>query len=185
MRKLLNDVGLFHRLSEVPIQDSPQFPAQERQELRLSLIREEVRELEKANEEQNLVEVADAIGDLIYVAVGMALEYGIPLADVWDEIQQSNMNKVHDGHVLRREDGKILKPLGWKPPNVAGILARRLIKVGTKVVAKDTIYDSKVQSGTPGEVVDIVNDRLLVHWHLDNNLSEIIEVEYSAVLLCA
>lgn len=72
---------------------------------------------------ENLAEVADGIGDTIYVLCQLARSLGIPLGKVWNEIQRSNMSKVGaDGTVKRREDGKVLKPEGWTKPDIHGIL---------------------------------------------------------------
>jgi predicted HAD superfamily Cof-like phosphohydrolase len=70
--------------------------------------------------ENNIVEIADAIADSIYVLIGTALEYGIPLDAVWGEVQISNMAKVDldTGKVRRREDGKVLKSEGWTKPDI-------------------------------------------------------------------
>lgn len=62
-------------------------------------------------------EVGDGLVDLIYFAVGTALTYGLPLDHMWDEVQRANMSKLIDGRIVRRADGKVLKPPGWRPPN--------------------------------------------------------------------
>lgn len=67
---------------------------------------------------ENLVAVADDIVDTVYVLMQLAVTLGVPFDQVWDEVHRSNMAKAIDGKVLRRHDGKILKPEGWKPPNV-------------------------------------------------------------------
>lgn len=125
MRGLLTDVGAFHRATDTPVLSKPRFPSDERVRLRLDLILEETRELLEATMVEDIVEVSDALADLIYVAVGAALEFGIPLDKVWDEVQRSNMAKVdpETGRVKRRADGKILKPDGWQPPDIAKVLA--------------------------------------------------------------
>jgi predicted HAD superfamily Cof-like phosphohydrolase len=64
-----------------------------------------------------LAEVADGLADLIYVAVGAALELGIPLAAVWDEVHTANMRKTTGE---KRADGKQMKPAGWVGPDVMG-----------------------------------------------------------------
>jgi predicted HAD superfamily Cof-like phosphohydrolase len=73
---------------------------------------------------KSLPDIADAIADSIYVLVGTALEYGIPLDRVWNAVQAANMAEVDPvtGLVRKRTDGKILKPDGWLPPDIAGIL---------------------------------------------------------------
>ena len=67
----------------------------------------------------DMEKAADALADLIVVEVGMALELGIPLDRVWDAVHASNMQKVHpDGTIHHRDDGKVLKPEGWTPPDI-------------------------------------------------------------------
>lgn len=72
---------------------------------------------------RDTVEVADALGDLIYVIYGMALELGIPLSRVLDEIQASNLSKLGaDGQPIYREDGKVLKGPDYFPPDISRAL---------------------------------------------------------------
>ena len=151
MKKLLSDVAKFQaaydapchasRAAAVAAEDMP--PA--RIQLRLGLVFEEFSELAEAHglymenvksiykgavalqtpELQDMPEIADGIGDLIYVLVGMALEYGIPLDHVWDEIQRTNMNKFPDGKVLKNpKTGKVMKPEGWTPPDIKAQLLK-------------------------------------------------------------
>lgn len=71
----------------------------------------------------NTILVADALVDMMVLIVGTGLELGIPLDRVWDEIHRTNMAKVGtDGSVRRRADGKVLKPDGWKKPDIAAML---------------------------------------------------------------
>ena len=92
-------------------------------ELYADLIREEFDEFCAATSK---VDRADAVIDLIVVLIGYGHSMGWKLAALWDEVHRSNMDKVDPatGDVRRREDGKILKPTGWTPPDVAGVLAR-------------------------------------------------------------
>ena len=92
--------------------------------LRYSLIQEELFELDDAMDDGNLVEVADALGDLLFVVYGTAVEYGIDLEPVFAEICRSNMSKVNPetGEVELRPDGKILKGPWFSPPDLAPIL---------------------------------------------------------------
>ena len=92
--------------------------------LRESLIREEFEEYLEAIAAGNLVEVADALADLVYVLYGTAISYGIDLDRVIDEVHRSNMSKLDaGGHPIVREDGKMLKSALYSPPDVAGVLA--------------------------------------------------------------
>lgn len=124
MKKLMDDVRAFHEACDVPVLETPQVPAPERQNLRWKLIKEEYAELFASWCRDDLVGMADALADLIYVLVGTALEYGIPLDKVWDAVQAANMAKVdtETGKVRKREDGKVLKPENWQAPDIAGIL---------------------------------------------------------------
>lgn len=95
--------------------------------LRVTLIEEEVEELKLAlrgfdkfgvrlTSEQQVVAVADALGDISYVTVGAAVTWGIPLGEVFDEIHRSNMTKKAEN---RRADGKVLKDVDYEAPDVA------------------------------------------------------------------
>ncbi len=97
----------------------PGIPADSRKDLRKALINEERCELEAAINTDDLVGIADGIADLIYVAVGTALEFGIPLPRVWAEVHRTNMLKT-GGAV--RPDGKILKPSDWVAPDIKSII---------------------------------------------------------------
>lgn len=72
---------------------------------------------------ENKALLADGIVDSVYVLLHTANSLDIPFDLIWEEVHKSNMAKVNtDGTVSRREDGKVLKPEGWKPPNVFGVL---------------------------------------------------------------
>ena len=122
MREAFRDVLEFHRkLAPHLIGRFPKMP-EEKNRIYLTLIDEEHKELKEAVEANDIVKVADAIGDLCYVAIGLAVTCGIDLPSVWDEIHASNMAK--EGGPTR-EDGKILKPEGWEPPNIGKALAEQ------------------------------------------------------------
>lgn len=131
--KSIDQVREFHAAMGQLIGDTSA-PAFDRVPLRLGLIAEEFKELCEScgygvdieywairDADVDVVEAADALADLRYVTEGAAVEWGIPLDAVTDEVHRSNMAKV-GGPV--REDGKILKPPGWTPPDVASVLAR-------------------------------------------------------------
>jgi len=122
--KWIKYVKKFHELYNVPINDKPTF-VKNRVQLRLDLIQEEYLELCEACFSEDLIEVADALGDLIYVVIGMSLEFGIPLEKVLDEIQKSNLSKLDNGKVIRREDGKVLKGPNFLSPNIEEVLNGR------------------------------------------------------------
>ena len=99
------------------VKTEPEFPDFSTRELRLELIREEYEELEEAIENRDLVEVADALTDLLYVIYGAGHAFGIDLDACYTEVHYSNMSKLGpDGTPLKREDGKVIKgPEFWEP----------------------------------------------------------------------
>ncbi len=109
----------FHRKLGVHVEARPGFPADPVVALRLSLLREEMAELERAIADCDTVEVADALADLVYVTYGTAISFGIDLRPVFEEVHRSNMAKVGGGS---RADGKVLKPPDWMPPRIRQIL---------------------------------------------------------------
>ena len=116
-------VRAFRAMAGLPCGERPAFPALDRRALHMELIDEEVAEIQLAEDADDLVGVADGIADAIYVLVGMAVEYGIPIERVFAEVHRANMAKRRpDGSVVKRADGKILKPEGWAPPDVARVL---------------------------------------------------------------
>jgi len=90
------------------------------QTLRYRLIEEELEEFREALIREDIIEVADALGDLLYVVYGAGCAFGIDLEPVFDEIHRANMEKEGGVH---RKDGKWLKPAGWKPPAIEEIIA--------------------------------------------------------------
>ncbi len=103
-------------------QDQPEksgFPDWETVALRLSLIQEEHDELVKAVNDEDLVEVADALTDLLYVVYGMGHAFGINLDLAFNNVHASNMSKMgEDGKPIYREDGKVLKGPNYFPPKI-------------------------------------------------------------------
>lgn len=115
----------FHERFDLVIREEPDASAvaQAEIDLRQSLHSEELRELHRAMVANDLVEVADALADLVYVLYGTALHYGIDLDAVAREVHRSNMTKLGPtGEPIRRYDGKVLKPDTFEPPRIAGIL---------------------------------------------------------------
>ena len=124
MKRLLEQVREFHEAFDVPILPAAQMPHEERRKLRYRILKEEFEEYVAAENDDDLAEVADALGDMAYIIAGTALEYGIPLDRVLDEIHRSNMAKLGpDGKPIKRADGKVIKPDGWQPPNIAAVLS--------------------------------------------------------------
>jgi predicted HAD superfamily Cof-like phosphohydrolase len=117
-------VKAFHELFNLPVGEVPAFTQSKDVILRFRLIEEEVKELDEAHQAQDIVEVADALADIIYVACGMAVAYGIPLNEVWQEVQRSNMAKVGPNGPIYRKDGKVSKPEGWIAPDIKSIIEK-------------------------------------------------------------
>jgi len=101
----------------------PTCPSPELAKLRLELIREEVEELNVGIEGMDIVEIADALTDILYVVYGAGHAFGIDLDECYHEVHRSNMSKLGaDGKPLYREDGKVLKGPNYFHPNLKDIL---------------------------------------------------------------
>jgi predicted HAD superfamily Cof-like phosphohydrolase len=105
------------------VKTSPELPSREVQQLRLELIAEELNELWDALEANDIVEVADALADILYVTYGAGLAFGIDLDKCFAEVQRSNMTKLgEDGNPIYREDGKIIKGPNFEQPDLQSVL---------------------------------------------------------------
>lgn len=99
-------------------------------ELYLNLIGEEYLELVAARASGNRVDQFDALLDIVVVCIGAMVAAGLPASQGWLEVMHSNLNKLdEEGRVTRREDGKILKPPGWQPPDLKGVMERRVARI--------------------------------------------------------
>lgn len=101
----------------------PKLATKDKRLLRAKLIGEEVTETIEALYNNDLEKIADGIVDSIVVLIGTALVYGIDIRPVWDEIHKTNMAKAGGAF---RDDGKLLKPEGWKEPDIASILGEQV-----------------------------------------------------------
>ena len=91
--------------------------------LRIDLIEEELDELKEAIVDQDIVEIADALTDILYVVYGAGHAFGIDLDKCYAEVHRSNMTKLDDdGKPLFREDGKVMKSSSYEPPNLSKII---------------------------------------------------------------
>jgi predicted HAD superfamily Cof-like phosphohydrolase len=148
----LNQVSEFHKTFNAPVLETPQIPSEQRCELRVSLLQEELDELSQAIKDGDLVEIADALCDLQYVLSGAVLEFGLgeKFVELFNEVQRSNMSKAcntqqealmtlshykqKDGTegyykeindkwlVYRASDDKVLKSINYSPANIKGLL---------------------------------------------------------------
>jgi predicted HAD superfamily Cof-like phosphohydrolase len=116
----------FHEAFNLPYSNIPCRLTTEAIERRKNLIEEEYAELVEALKAHDLVRTADAIGDLLYVVYGTAVESGIDMYEINKEIHRSNMTKV--GGKKRKKDGKLMKPKTYVPPDLVPIIRRQLIK---------------------------------------------------------
>ena len=126
MKQQLDALVEFHRVFGAHVEDAPTVDVPDAViALRVSLIQEELNEYRHAAEAHDLVEVADALSDLMYVVLGTYVSHG--LQDVAEalfaEVHRSNMSKLDEhGNVIYRADGKVLKSTGWSLPDLAKIL---------------------------------------------------------------
>ncbi len=128
MKKQLNAVALFHKTYGLAIRHKPTIDIPTEQSLlRYKLMNEENKEYLDAIKNKDLVEVADALGDMLYILCGTILDHGLQykIEEVFDEIQRSNMSKLGaDGKPIYREDGKVLKGPNYSKPNLKAILKK-------------------------------------------------------------
>ena len=116
-------VGDFMEVFGQEVNFVPTLRDQETQDLRIDLIQEELDELQLALTNKDIVEVADALTDLLYVVYGAGHAFGIDLDECFTEVHESNMSKLgEDGKPIYREDGKVLKGPGYFPPNLEEIV---------------------------------------------------------------
>ena len=108
---------------------NPEFPDEKVKKLRISLIEEELEELKEAIENKDVVGVADALTDILYVTYGAGAAFGIDLDKCFEEVHYSNMSKLdRDGRPIYREDGKILKGPDYFEPNLEKIVKNGIQK---------------------------------------------------------
>ena len=119
-------VGTFMKTFGQEVKESPSFSTKKINELRLSLIKEELNELIEAMNKKDLVEVADALTDILYVTYGAGHAFGIDLDKCFDEVQNSNMSKLgEDGKPIYNEFGKVMKGPKYFKPNLEKLINER------------------------------------------------------------
>ncbi len=106
-----------------------QNPSKENSELYFNLIKEEFEEYVVAHRLRDEVEMLDACMDMIWVILGFCHMKGYNINGAWDEVCKTNLSKIdaNTGKVVRRSDGKILKPEGWKEPNFSKYIKKDLL----------------------------------------------------------
>jgi len=112
-------VRIFMETFGQEVKREPELPDDETSKLRLELIAEELGELEEAIANKDLVEIADALTDILYVTYGAGHAFGLDLDSCFREVQRSNMSKLgEDGKPIYREDGKVLKGPNYSEPDL-------------------------------------------------------------------
>ena len=124
MNPIVQSLLEFNEAFDIPKLETPDLGPKELIELRIKLLTEEVQEYAEAARSGDLVEVLDALADIGYILAGTIINHGMQdiYDDAFNEVHRSNMSKLVDGKVIRREDGKVLKPEGWQPPQLAQFL---------------------------------------------------------------
>jgi len=124
--KELNAVKKFHKAFEILVNDIPTAVIKkELIELRFKLMEEENQEYLEAARNNDLIEIADALGDMLYILCGTIITHGMQnkIQEVFEEIQKSNMSKLDkNGKPIYREDGKVLKGPNYFKPNISKAL---------------------------------------------------------------
>ena len=112
-----NKVGTFMKTFGQEVKSKPSFSTDKINKLRIDLIKEELDELKEAMDNNDLLEVADALTDILYVTYGAGHAFGIDLDKCFDEVQNSNMSKLSEnGEPIYNESGKVMKgPNYFKP----------------------------------------------------------------------
>lgn len=123
--KMIGMVEEFHTAFKLKNGNHPTNIPEEKYRLRHRLMEEENNEYLQAAKDDNLVEIADALGDQLYVLIGTILKHGLQdkIEDIFQEIHTSNMSKLDDnGNPIYREDGKVIKSKNYFKPNLSQFL---------------------------------------------------------------
>lgn len=128
MQKKISAVELFHNSFGLGVAHTMKADlGTAKNTLRFNLMDEENKEYLEAANDNDMIEVADALGDMLYILCGTILEHGMQhkIEEVFEEIQRSNMSKLGaDGQPIYREDGKVLKGPNYFKPNIQEVLDR-------------------------------------------------------------
>ena len=118
-----NKVGIFMKIFGQEVKKKSSFSTDKINKLRFDLIKEELEELKEAMDNKDLIEVADALTDILYVTYGAGLAFGIDLDKCFDEVQNSNMSKLDkNGKPIYNESGKVMKGPNYFKPNLKKFL---------------------------------------------------------------
>lgn len=115
-----NKVGIFMKTFGQEVKNLPSFSSDKINKLRYDLIKEELDELKEAMNKRDILEVADALTDILYVTYGAGHAFGINLDKCFEEVQNSNMSKLDEnGKPIFDETGKVMKGLNYFKPNLS------------------------------------------------------------------
>ena len=115
-----NKVGTFMKTFGQEVKTKPSFSSDKINKLRIDLIKEELEELQEAMKNNDLLEVADALTDILYVTYGAGHAFGIDLDKCFDEVQNSNMSKLSEnGEPIYNESGKVMKGPNYFKPDLS------------------------------------------------------------------
>ena len=118
-----NKVKTFMNTYGQEVKDKASFPENKIVQLRIDLIEEELNELKEAVKNNDIVEVADALTDILYVTYGAGHSFGVDLDKCFDEVQQSNMSKLGvDGKPIYNQSGKVMKGPDYFAPDLKKII---------------------------------------------------------------
>ena len=113
-------VGIFMKTFGQEVKDKPSFSTEKINKLRIDLIKEELDELSEAMKNNDLLEVADALTDILYVTYGTGHAFGIDLDKCFDEVQNSNMSKLDEnGNAIYNDSGKVMKGPNYFKPDLS------------------------------------------------------------------
>ena len=191
MERQILQVLDFQNAFKVKMPNQPKMLPKQRARLRQALLEEEVKELREA---KNILDVADAVCDILYITYGTAHEYGIAdrLVMLFDEVHRSNMSKMGpDGKPIFREDGKILKPETYSEPKLRPILERDFNVYKNSEVMKDAaeimeaiareeknLLNSRIENKLKSKLSIIDKFRYWLLNKIENNLKSKIEIKY-------
>jgi predicted HAD superfamily Cof-like phosphohydrolase len=114
-----NKVKIFMETFDQEVKSKPSFSSEKINDLRYELIREELNELKEALKDKDILEVADALTDILYVTYGAGHAFGIDLDKCFEEVQKSNMSKLDgNGKAIYNESGKVMKGPGYFKPDL-------------------------------------------------------------------
>ena len=126
MKHQIEAVKIFHEIYKLSYEENPTTEiGLDKIKLRFNLMAEENQEYLQAAKNNDLIEVADALGDMLYILCGTIIEHGMQdkIEEVFDEIQKSNLSKLgKDGKPIYRNDGKVMKGPNYFKPNISKVL---------------------------------------------------------------